>query len=145
MTSMDYAGIARRVERKHALGSVALAKESIAIGGGFAAYAGPHAFVNRACGIGLEGPVTDDDVDAVTAFSESRDAEPNIELSPYNDASVIASLGRRGFVVKHFVQVLAMPLSSSRALADDKSLLPEGVVIERLDRTDPRAVSVYAE
>lgn len=141
---MDFANIARRVERKQAIASVQLSTSSLTIGGGLAAYSGPGGYANRACGMGLDGPVSREDLEAVRAFFESRGEEAKVEICPFTDPSLVHALGEHGFVVKHFVNVLAMPLSSSASELEPVRL-PDGVVIERLDATDRRMVRAFAE
>ena len=141
---MDFGSIARRVERKQALASVQLSTSSLPIGGGLAAYSGPGGYANRACGMGLDGPVTAQDVDTVIEFFESRDEEAKVEICPYTHGSLVQALGERGFVVKHFVDVLAMPLTPM-TVAELAIAPPEGIILERLDRSDPAKVRAFAE
>ena len=141
---MDFPNIARRVERKQALASVQLSTSSLPIGGGLAAYSGPGGYANRACAMGLDGPVPAQDVDTVIEFFESRGEEAKVEICPYTDSALVHELGERGFVVKHFVDVLAMPLTPM-TVAELATAPPDGIVIEQLDRSDPVQVRAFAE
>ncbi len=139
---MDYANVARRVERKQAVATGLLSTSSLPIGGGLAAYSGPGSYANRACAMGLDGPVSSGDVATMVDFFESRGEESKIEICPFTHESLVHAVGEYGFVVKHFVNVLAMPLSAS-SFAD--IAVPDGIVIERLDRADPVMVRTFAE
>jgi hypothetical protein len=57
--------VARRIEQKQANASVQLSIAAMPVAGGFAAYAGPCGYVNRACAMGLDGPVTDEEIASV--------------------------------------------------------------------------------
>jgi len=141
---MDFASIARRVERKQALASVRLSTSSLPIGGGHAAYSGPGGYANRACAMGLDGPVSLEEVETVIDFFESRGEEAKVEICPFSHDTLLEALGKCGFVVKHFVNVLAMPLSSS-LIGELPTELPDGIAIQRLDRSDAAMVRAFVE
>jgi GNAT superfamily N-acetyltransferase len=67
------------------------------IAGGRAAFLGPHAAISRAAGLGMSGPVTAADVEALEGFYRSRGTEARILVSPFADESLFERLGERGF------------------------------------------------
>lgn len=140
---MDFANIARRVERKQAWASAQLSTSSLPVGGGLATYSGPGGYANRACAMGLDGPVADQDISAMIAFFESRGEEARVEICPFTDGALVQALGEHGFVLKHFVDVFVLPYQ--RSFVPEPPVLPDGVVIELLDKTDPAMVRAFAE
>lgn len=143
---LTYESIARRVERKQAEASVRLATTSIPVADGFAAYAGPKGYVNRACAIGLEGPASAAEVDQVIDFFTARDEDATIEVCPYTHPALVQAAGARGFVVKHFVSVLALPLAEAKTMriyAEEPVV--EGVTIERVDKQDDAALAGFVD
>lgn len=80
--------------------------------GGVMSFLEPGSWANQACGVGLAGPVTDDEIDRFVAYYESRGVEPRAELAQFADPSLIAGLGRRGFDLRQFETVLARPIDA---------------------------------
>lgn len=81
-----------------------------AVGEGYAVYTGPTFPVNRAGGLGLNGPVCEDDLARIEEFYRSRCAAPRVDLCPAADESLLALLRRRGYTVEGFMNVLWRPL-----------------------------------
>jgi GNAT superfamily N-acetyltransferase len=98
--------LARRLEASDAANAAASAKESIEAGGGVVAYAGPTSPLSHAIGLGMHGPVTDADLDRVEAFYRDRDTPSNIDLCPLADHTLMEKLGRRGYRITEFNNVL---------------------------------------
>jgi len=120
--------LARRLEMAHAWRSVKYARAQLVwrpethstvqpVAGGFAVFAGDGSPLNRAVGLGLHGPVTDTDLQHVEQFYLSRQATPRIDLCPLADASLLALLRERGYLLEHFFNVMARPLSNEDAAA----------------------------
>ncbi|HVH41441.1 MAG TPA: hypothetical protein VM925_03830 [Labilithrix sp.] len=141
---MDYATVARRLEAKQADCSLHLSTTSMSVAGGVATYSGRDGYANRACAIGLDGPVTSADVERLIHFFESRGEEAKVELSPFAHESLVAALGTYGFVVRHFVNALVLPLGP-RSVAELAIESPPEVVIERLERSDEGVVRAFAQ
>jgi hypothetical protein len=139
----DVVSVARRVERHRALAAQQLSTDSLAIGGGFATYCGPGSFTNRACAIGLDGPVSNEDIATLIDFFESRDERARIEVCSYAHASLIQGLAANGFVLEEFGNVLALPLSTS--VGELAVSLPDGLSIERVDGSDPERARAFAQ
>jgi GNAT superfamily N-acetyltransferase len=138
--------MARIVERgqQQATETIAGIWEPIADGG--AGYENAGSYMNRACGIGVDGPVSGEDLDRLVAFFLSHGAEPRVEVSAYADPSLLQGLAARRFVLRHLEHVFARELSPD----DDFELaLPKdtlrGVVIESVDREDEATMRAYVD
>jgi GNAT superfamily N-acetyltransferase len=98
------------------------------IAGGFAVYCGPSSPVTQAVGMGLDGPVSNEEFDRLEEFYRSRGEAVRVETAPLADASFIEQFGQRGYRVTEFSNVMARQVSS----ADEESgALPQGVTIEK--------------
>lgn len=117
-----------------------------AFAGGVMGFHAPGSWQNQACGVGLEGPVSGDEIDAMVHFFTSRGVEPRIELSPFAHETLVAGLGARGFVVREFENVLARELPEGEDL---EATLPNGrprdLVVWQLDPTDERGLREAVE
>lgn len=115
------------------------------VGGGWMCFAGKGSWANQAAGLGLDGVVTDVDLDRLVEFYVTRGVEPKIEVAACVDPSLIDGLGARGFRVLEFENVLVRRLD---ATTDFRALMPHpwppDVSIEPVDRTDPNAVYEFA-
>lgn len=138
--------IARLEELRQASDTADVADESEPIAGGFMCYSGPGSWANQAAGLGLDGPVSDEDLDRLVEFYVSRGVEPRIEVCPFVDGSLTRGLERRRFVVREFENVLAREIGPHEDLrAAHPHGWPEGLEIVRADPADPEAVQSYVE
>jgi GNAT superfamily N-acetyltransferase len=87
------------------------------IAGGLAPFVGLRISLSRSVGIGMCGPVSEDDLDALEAFYRHHGADTDLGLSPYADPSLFASLGRRGFRLVELDTLLAQRLDTAAPLA----------------------------
>jgi GNAT superfamily N-acetyltransferase len=146
MNALSFTEIARLVEHKQATAAAELALERSPLADGWLAFGGRGSYVNKACGFGLERPVTEAELDGLVAFFTSRGVEPRVELSPFVAPSLLEGLARRGFVLQRFGNVLARKLPEDDA---PRALLPRdrlaGVTVERVDPTDDASVREYVE
>ncbi|HEU4401181.1 MAG TPA: GNAT family N-acetyltransferase [Candidatus Polarisedimenticolia bacterium] len=102
-TAMLYAETLKRLRP----GTAAVAER---IAGGAAVYAGIGSPLTRAGGLGLEGPVTVVEIERLEQFYRSRGIEARLEVSPLADPSLFDLLGRRGYRLTGFSNLLARPL-----------------------------------
>ncbi len=102
----DYAHVQHRLYHERQATTLSLA-------GGRAVYAGPDSPVNRAIGLGLEGPVTAADLLAVEAFYHKRSAPPRVDLCPLAHRSLIALLRKAGYLLDELLSVLMLPLPAA--------------------------------
>jgi ribosomal protein S18 acetylase RimI-like enzyme len=112
--------LARRVERaeidfcalagaRGAHGRVA----SLDVGGGRALFSRSGSPLNKALGLGLEGPVSDQDLDRLESFYAVRQSPAQVELCPLAHADVARRLSERGFVLQGFENELGVALTST--------------------------------
>lgn len=82
----------------------------LAIAGGLALFNGPGSPLTQAIALGLDGPVSAEALDQVEAHL-GRDGGPiQIELLPFAHPTLAQELGRRGYRVGEFQQVLVRAL-----------------------------------
>jgi GNAT superfamily N-acetyltransferase len=144
MPAEDAASLASRIERGQAEAMVELAADAQAVAGGWMTCGGRGAFVNKACGLGLAGPVPSGAVEDIVDFFQSRGVEPQVELCPFVHPSLLAALASAGFQLREFENVLFRPLLSGE---DFRQALPQGwpagLEVTRVDGADARAVEEY--
>jgi GNAT superfamily N-acetyltransferase len=105
------------------------------IAGGFAIYCGAGSPVTQAVGLGLDGAVSEEEVDRLEEFYRSREEPVRVETCPLADASLVRHFGERGYRVTEFSNVMALPLhGSSSAAAAANGKPPAGVTIERIGK-----------
>jgi GNAT superfamily N-acetyltransferase len=80
------------------------------VAGGAAVTCGRVSVINRACGLGMSGPVEPADLDALEAFFRGHDVAPCVRVCPHADASLVRLLGERGYTVGEFMNVYARGL-----------------------------------
>ncbi len=102
----DYARVQHRLYHERQATTLSLA-------GGRAIYAGPDSPMNRAIGLGMEGPVTAADLLAVEAFYRQRGAPARVDLCPLAHRSLIALLKKAGYLLDELCSVLMQPLPAA--------------------------------
>lgn len=99
---------------------------------GHAVFVGHDSPISRAVGLGIDGPVTAADLDGAEAFFFGRGMPCRIDVSPFSDPSLLELVGRRGYRVAWFLNLLVRP-----AAAADNALPPaDGVTVERVAPSD---------
>ncbi len=112
------------------------------IGGGVAAWFGRGSPLSQAQGLGLEGPVTPEDLDRLDAFFLGRGAAASIEVSSLADPSLLPALCQRGYVVAEQTHMLARPAVLERGLAFAES---DGLSVARIADDDEAGHATLAE
>ena len=79
-------------------------------GGGRAVFGRLGSPLNKVLGLGLDGPVSDDELDAIDAFYAARQSPVAIELCPLAAIDLPARLVARGYVPRSFESELAREL-----------------------------------
>jgi hypothetical protein len=102
------------------------------IAGGFAIYCGAGSPVTQAVGLGLEGAVSEEEVDRLEEFYCSREEPVRVETCPLADASLVRHFGERRYRVTEFSNVMALPLRGSSSAVAATGNPPAGVTIERI-------------
>ncbi|MFN8534301.1 MAG: hypothetical protein U0556_12245 [Dehalococcoidia bacterium] len=83
---------------------------SLSVAGGAAVYCGRGSVVNHASGMGLNGPVTRDNLDEVEAFFADRDEPTAIEWCPLAHQSLLEVVGERAYRISSATNMLYLPL-----------------------------------
>jgi len=101
------------------------------IAGGFAIYCGADSPTTQAVGMGLDGPVSEEEFERLENFYRSRGEPVRVETCPLADASLLGHFGTRNYRVTEFSNVMALPLDGEPGLQNWAGPLP-GVVIEQV-------------
>lgn len=106
---------AMAIEGQYALAHAALRPdldiEVAQIADGAAIFAGMGSPMSQTTGLGLSGPITDSDLEAVEAFYFRRNATARIVVCPIAEDSLVAALNRRGYRVAEFESTVIRPLN----------------------------------
>lgn len=92
--------------------------------GGCAFFVEDDTFLSRAFGVGMDGPVSADDLDAIEAFYRRHNVPPRLQYCPFADPSLLRLLEQRGYVLTLIGNMLACPLPRA-----DAAVAPPGVHI----------------
>jgi GNAT superfamily N-acetyltransferase len=98
------------------------------IAGGVAVFAGVDSPVTQAIGIGLNGPVAEDDLDRLGDFFETRNAPAAVELCPLIEMSLYEKFAARGYRLLEVSNVLVRELSNSGAVQES---LPQEIAVRQ--------------
>ncbi len=132
-------------EGRQAVGVAEISREAMPLAGGWLCYGGPGSWQNQAVGLGMAGPVTDADLDALVAYYAVRGVEPAIVVCPHAHESLVRGVGQRGFRVAVFENVLYRALGADvDALAPEHGW-PDGLVIREVDLADADEVKTYVD
>lgn len=116
--------LARRLETTDALAAVEFARAwahqnsftgevSLPVAGGYAGFGGVDSPLTQAFGLGLNGPVTDQDLAAMEEFYRARGAPVNIETCPLADPSLLRLLNERGYHPIEYSNVFVRELTEA--------------------------------
>jgi len=94
------------------------------IAGGIAVFAGVNSPVTQAIGVGLNGDVTDDQLDALGNFFHSRSAAATVEICPFVPMNLYEKFAARGYSLLEVILILD-DLARLRVSA----AVPRGVMI----------------
>jgi ribosomal protein S18 acetylase RimI-like enzyme len=142
-------GLARRIEAGTVADLVAYAESArstgiypdasvLGVGGGAALWFSEGNVVNGSFGLGMNGPVEQEEVAALVAFFAERGAPARVDVCPHADESLRRWLAEDGFVATDFEMVLYQPLPVA-AVAD----LAPGVEVRIA--ADPTERELWAE
>jgi hypothetical protein len=101
------------------------------IAGGFAVYCGPNSPTTQAVGMGLDGHVSEEEFDRLEQFYRSRGEPVRVETCPLADHFFFEHLGKRGYRITEFSNVMALPLDSGSS-AGTLPEPPAGLTIEKV-------------
>ncbi len=134
----DLLGLARRLELSEALAGVEYAATlrrtgaypdatSLAVGGGYATYAGATSPLTQAFALGLHGPLPAAELDRLEVFFHSRGAAAAVELCSLADAGLQRAFVARGYRVAERSDVMVCRVAE----APESFQAPGGVTIRR--------------
>ncbi len=98
------------------------------IAGGCAIFAGVGSPITQAIGLGMNGPVTADDMMRLEQFFESRGARVEVECCPFSHPTLREQFDRRGYHVLEWSNVLCQPIGAE-TLSEEP--LPEGLLVRQ--------------
>src|SRR5882724_245651 len=125
-------GLARRIEALEAAGGMKAARSGGVAErhlGGCALFGGVNSPMTHALGIGMQGPVTEREFEAMERFFIERSSPVMIDLCPLADESVQEFVRKRGYTITEFNNVMALRL-------DQEIARPDGVEIRRIDAAE---------
>jgi GNAT superfamily N-acetyltransferase len=116
--------LAQRLEHTEAQGSVGFVEARMALQpdhgaawinqrGSYAMFDGAGSPVTQTFGLGLENPLTSDDLDAIEEFFIRRGADVFHEVSPLAGVEVFSTLSSRGYAPVELTSVMFQPLDST--------------------------------
>lgn len=100
------------------------------IAGGFAVYCGATSPITQAVGLGLDGPVNEEEFNKLEEFYRRRSEPIRVETCPLADASLIEHFGKNGYRATEFTNVMARPVEAS----EEWPAPAPGVSIEKCGR-----------
>jgi GNAT superfamily N-acetyltransferase len=86
---------------------------SISVGGGYAVFMGAGSPLSQAQGMGLYGPVDEDEIERMESFYRERGAPIQLELASLAEASLLRLLSRRGYQAVEQTHVLVRPIGAN--------------------------------
>lgn len=125
--------LARRLERTEARGNadfVEARKETfpdvgadwIEVAGTYAMFDGAGSPLTQTFGLGVFQPITDDDLDQVEQFFQSRGADVFHEVCPIADSSVFSLFAKRGYHPIEFSNVMYRPITTDLSLREANAI-----------------------
>lgn len=121
--------LARRIESGHAYSGEAVAGPDAAIesiAGGTAIFRTVDLPSTQALAIGMDGPVSSEELDRLEAFFHSRGSAAIVDLCTLADPSVICMVQQRGYTIREISNVLARRFDGT----EDAAAPPTGIEIQ---------------
>lgn len=97
------------------------------VGTGYAVYAGPDAPLNKLTGLGMDGPVTERELEQIESFFWGLRAPARITLCPLSHPTLLSLLQARGYRPDQWFNVLLATLATEKRPA-----LPARVQVEQV-------------
>lgn len=102
--AVEYAGAYTAAQEQ--AGASGTSTAVLPVAGGYAVATGPSLPVNRAVGLGMNGPVTSQDLKIIIEFFRTRGLPARFDLCPLADPSLVELAAGEGFVVEGFLNML---------------------------------------
>lgn len=87
----------------------------IVVGGGCAAFSGKDSPISQGVGVGMDGPVSDEDLDHIETFYRERGTATNLEVCPLAHASLFEKLCQRGYRITEVSNVMYRTIEHGEA------------------------------
>jgi len=113
---------------------------TIPVAGGHASFAGVDSPVTQAFGLGLNGPVTEAEMERMEEFYRAYGAAVNIETCPLADPSLLKLLNESGYRPVEYSNVFVRELTG-----DDPKKWPDPESDVRVYHPGPDAAEAYAQ
>jgi GNAT superfamily N-acetyltransferase len=137
--SLDATTLAKLDEARNALDISEIADEHLKVNSGVAARGAPKTWINTCIGLAMDGPISRDEVDAVTRWYHEKDLDAKIEVCDRADESLLKHLGDAGYRMKFWEHVFARAISPTETITSPHPL-GDGLRLETIPRSDtPRA------
>ena len=104
----------------------------INVGGGIAEFRGVNSPVTQAEGLGLNGPVSEEDMERMEKFYRCRGSAVFIEVCPMADPGFIEMLGKRGYRVLEFSNMLIREIDPLEKFPQ----IPPGITIRQAEPSE---------
>jgi GNAT superfamily N-acetyltransferase len=97
------------------------------LAGGVATFSEPGSPLNKVAGLGFNGPLAEQDLEAVEAAYAARGVSVQVEVSTLADPAIVRQLGARGYRLVGFENVLGLGLPAAPMMvAPDVHVAPSG-------------------
>lgn len=141
---LELSKLAKLEERRLCLGLESVAAERRWLkSGGIMTRGEPGTWINTSAGLGMTGPVSADELDALIDWFQSVKIEPRIDVCPYADESLMTGLAARGFTLKQFENVFFRELGATEDFTPPMPLA-DGLTIGLIDGGPQRVLFEYA-
>jgi hypothetical protein len=135
--------LARRLEEVEAFAALAYVRqlarvrpeadvEIEEVAGGRAVFAGVGSPLSETKAIGLHGPVTEADLDRMEAVFFRRGVPSRVVVCPLADSSLVEGLGRRGYRLSSFEDILTLPLGQE----EPNAIPTPSIEVRQIDQAD---------
>lgn len=102
--------------------------EVLAVGGGHAVFLGPGSPLSQAQGAGMDGPVSDEELDRLERFFRDRGTPTRIEVASLADPAFLPTLSQRRYTIQEQTHTLAALVARPAKRTDDA--LPDAAGVE---------------
>lgn len=143
MPILDLAHIAALEEARQARGLSEIADQARPIAGGIMARGVPGTWTNSAVALGMDTPVTAEDIATLIHFFTSVGAEPRVELCPFAHPSLLQHLADGRFVISTFENTFFREIHLSETVRPLREP-PPGLILRFVDPANEREVADYA-
>ncbi|HYP13385.1 MAG TPA: GNAT family N-acetyltransferase [Bryobacteraceae bacterium] len=110
----------------------------VSTAGGYLTFCGPNSPLTHAIGVGMNGPVSEEELEEIEEFFQSRDASVTIDITPHTDHDLRSMLCERGYTIAEFLNVLVREVRPD----EPKPECPTQAQVRRIQ--DPRETELHS-